>query len=295
MKNLILDASNLLHRTFHTSLTSPYESAHVYAFLNYLKTFVEKFEPDQIFFCWDESEHYKRDNFRYSLIKEYKAQRNRENDDKLHQYDQDLYELTTYLGCYNLFPKHMECDDTIAWLCLEKYTEDENIVVSSDKDFLQLINYNHNVKVYSPNKRILIDYINFEEHEKISPSDFLRAKVIMGDTSDNIAGIYGYGPVKSKRAAKDWKNFTLNLDEDNKKRLGVNVQMMDLRRGYKYYPDEAEFLENQIKVTPEKDFYSFFSKCRELNLGIISNCQNDWKQSFNRISLDVEFAKYFGC
>lgn len=293
MKNIILDASNLLHRTYHTSKGNHYEHAHVLGVLNYLKSFVTEFSPDGIYFCWDESEHYNRDNFRYDLIQEYKAQRNREEAETLHQYDRDLYEFLSYLGCYNLFPKRLECDDIIAWLCLERLKDQENIVISSDKDFLQLINYNENVKIYSPNNKILIDRNNFQTVEKIHYKDFLRAKVIMGDSSDNIRGIYGYGPVKSKKAAKDWKNFTANLDSDNKTILANNIKMMDLRRGYCYYPDEPSYYENQLEITPELNMNEFFSKCSEMHLRSITHYKDEWSSVFNRFSFENSFSSYF--
>jgi 5'-3' exonuclease len=71
-----------------------------------------------------------------------------------------------------------EADDIIATLCSE--SSDEVMILSGDKDFIQLQKY-PNVKQYSPITKKMINGIN--------PDDYLKEHVLKGDTSDGVPNV----------------------------------------------------------------------------------------------------------
>jgi len=60
---------------------------------------------------------------------------------------------------------------------------------------------NDNVHVYIPSKKIIMTPDNFEEINEVKLDGFILYKCIMGDPSDNIKGLDGYGKIKSKKLA----------------------------------------------------------------------------------------------
>jgi 5'-3' exonuclease len=280
MDKLLFDATNLLHRTYHSSKKSRYENSHIFYFLKGIKDVVDKFESNDMYFCWDTSEEFERNNFRYSLIPEYKGHRDRTESEEIHQHDQKIYELISLLGGVNLFPRKMEGDDILAWLCLEKFKTEPKVLISVDKDFYQLIHKAENLRIYSPIKKLLLEKENFDDIVGLPAKDFLKFKILQGDSSDNVKGIYGVGEVRGKKFAQDWKNYLETLTSDQKKILATNIKIMDLTKGYSYYGGETEYYENQL-IENEMDLDSFFIECRNLDLFSIGKNHQEWEYSFD--------------
>jgi len=87
----------------------------------------------------------------------------------------------------------IEADDTIAYLTQYNSIEEGNevVIVSTDKDFLQLVS--DKVKVFSPTKKKLYDRQMVYDEFGIWPQNLLLYRTLDGDTSDNIPGIRGCG------------------------------------------------------------------------------------------------------
>ncbi len=88
-------------------------------------------------------------------------------------------------------PGH-EADDMIASIAIN--TEGEITIVSTDTDFLQLVNNRIKVFMYHGKNSTLFDETMVQEKYGIHPSRFLEYKVLIGDKSDNISGVKGIGP-----------------------------------------------------------------------------------------------------
>jgi len=82
----------------------------------------------------------------------------------------------------------------------------ELFIVSSDKDFYQLID--ERVKVWNPIKKQIINQEDFFEIYNMQPYNFALLKSLMGDKSDNIPGIKGLGP---KTIAKHYEFLKENI------------------------------------------------------------------------------------
>lgn len=87
---------------------------------------------------------------------------------------------------------HVEADDTIAYIAND-YLKDANrvYIMSSDKDFLQLVN--DKIQIWSPTKKKLYGCAEILLEYGISCENFINYRVLAGDVSDNIDGIKGSG------------------------------------------------------------------------------------------------------
>lgn len=102
-----------------------------------------------------------------------------------------IIEYLQILPVTTLAVDNVEADDIIAYIANEIYTEDEQkvTIVSTDRDFLQLVN--HRINVWSPVKKILYNPVRLEEELGIPSKNYLMYRTFIGDKSDNIPGING--------------------------------------------------------------------------------------------------------
>lgn len=142
-----------------------------------------------------------RSKKRMELFPEYKGNRDGNDPDKQIFYE-EFYKQMDFLegnlkhfGIPVLRIRGWEADDLV--YSISKEAEyDKIILVSTDEDFLQLVN--DNFWVFSPIKKLLITPQNFEEIKGVSLKGFLSYKILRGDSSDNIPGIQGIGEVTGK-------------------------------------------------------------------------------------------------
>lgn len=87
----------------------------------------------------------------------------------------------------------IEADDVIAYLSnhIKDEIGTEKIIMSSDKDFLQLVD--DKTVIYSPTKKIVYNISNLEKEFGFFYKNFILYKILDGDKSDNIPGIRGCG------------------------------------------------------------------------------------------------------
>lgn len=86
---------------------------------------------------------------------------------------------------------NVEADDVIAYLALNSFKDSNATIMSSDKDFYQLIN--ENIKVYSPTKKKLYGRNEVLSEYGVNTKNFILYRVLDGDKSDCIDGIVGCG------------------------------------------------------------------------------------------------------
>ena len=126
------------------------------------------------------------------------------------------------VGVKTLKIKGWEADDLIYGLIKqsEVVREGENnkfVIMSTDEDFLQLID--KNVSVYSPIKGVFYTYDNFEELFGCKPENFISYKILKGDSSDNISGINGIGDKIGKKLVNEYGGLVGILNPSNRDAL----------------------------------------------------------------------------
>lgn len=248
----------------------------IFMFLNTFKELVKQYQPVNIYICWDKRLTHKSTNFRKDiLIDQYKAGRSRPDDiNEMYEQEERLIEMLNTLGVKNMFPNVLEADDVVAWL--SNNLPGPNLIVSVDKDLLQLIDRDNSI--YNYKKIITID--SFEQDVGISLDKFKLYKAIKGDTSDNIQGLPGYGEVRSKRLAYKWDNSTIS--EDFKQIVERNLKLIDLDQGYLIQEGEEESYKNQYEVETSTDIDRFKSLCETYEFVKYLDNFNEWYEIINR-------------
>ena len=290
MKNLIIDGGNLLHRSYHISKKKKYinewgdDLSHVVVFINNIKILKEMLDCEKVFLTWDIRDSSFK-NFRHDAVG-YKEQRDRKVDEDVHKYDEILWDITKSLGVVNIRANKLEGDDIVYFLC-NKYSHDENYVISNDNDFLQLFNMFDTVKIYNPIKRALITSdTSFKYNGGVSNDKYLLYKAIMGDKSDNITGLYKYGPVKSKKFVECFEDNFNTLEESDQNVIKRNLRVMNLRYASKVYNDETEFFESQ-DIHHNPSITDFFDKLHVIGMDRYFGYKMDWAEQFCKNSNDT--------
>jgi 5'-3' exonuclease len=219
---LILDSNYLAHRAKHIfGELSDKGSATgvVYGFLKDILILRERFDTDRFIFCWDYGY-----NLRYKVYPKYKQNRKPKDYNKDEQEFEDAFQLQVnqlreiYLdtiGYKNIFYQEgYESDDVMAMVCQTLVPDlEEGIIVTADKDLLQLIR--KNIKWYNPRTKELMSRVKFTKTYGISPRKWAKVKAIAGCTSDNVKGIEGVGDKTAlqylkgnlKKTTKAYKNI----------------------------------------------------------------------------------------
>lgn len=179
---------------------------------------LQDFNPEYIAAVFDS----KGKTIRHQEFKEYKATR-RETPDDLSVQIPYIKQIVQLLGIKILQLEGFEADDIIGTVAKKAAKEGyEVIVVSPDKDMLQLVS--QNIKVFNPVSEILYDEEKVIEKYGIKPSQFVDYLTMIGDSIDNVPGIKGIGPKTAQKLLSEFgslENILQNKDELSKKYKGL--------------------------------------------------------------------------
>lgn len=197
MKIVVMDGNSVLNRAFYgIRLLSNHQGLYTNAIYGFLSTYFKLMEeegPDRLFVCFDRKEK----TFRHQQYPAYKAQRQGMPDELAMQLPV-LKELLDAMGivCYEL--AGYEADDLLGTISLRCAQHgDECVVVTGDKDSLQLIGDGVTVRLVTTkmgqSSTRLMDEAAFREEYGFDPIRLIDLKSLMGDASDNIPGVKGIG------------------------------------------------------------------------------------------------------
>jgi len=102
-----------------------------------------------------------------------------------------LIAIMSKLSLLQIYVEDCEADDVIGYLCKYKLSDWKKVIISSDKDFYQLLN--NSTLIFSPTWKKFVSFKEVEDKFKITAENFCLAKSICGDISDNISGVKGVG------------------------------------------------------------------------------------------------------
>lgn len=289
MNNLVVDGSNLLWRvawiaeTRHKLVNSKgIWTGPIYMFLKSIKALQEKFKPTNTWVTWDKKLKYPSTNFRKELAPEtYKQNRDDDKAKLIHEQHDELAKWLTVLGIKQIYPGVLEADDIISWLVREKLTT--TIIVSVDKDLLQLVD--SNIHYYNPIKKKLITPQNFVEEVGVEIFEYNNYKALLGDKSDNVEGIQGYGVQKSSKLCKEgYDGIVAKLSEEDKKKFDKNLLLTNLYSSYLKEEGEVEIYQDQYEKQQfvKADMKKFEEMCQESEFYSFVKEMDKWKESFSR-------------
>jgi 5'-3' exonuclease len=288
---LIIDGLNMFLRNFAVLNYVNQDGVHVGGlggFLRSLGSLIHNNKPTSVYVIFDGIGSSQN---RKNLLPEYKSGRNlarltnhsvfedleEEQDSKVNQ----IARLIHYLKC---LPVHLisldkvEADDIIAHL--SRYLADEYdskcIIVSADKDFLQLVD--DNITVYSPMIKEFYTPRAIVEKFGLPAKNFILYKTLMGDNSDKIPGLKGLGPKKlfkffpelaeNEMSLEDLHNICEDKYKENVIYSRVIFDYETLQKHYKIMDlsnplvddNEKAFIENVTNEAPSKLNVSDFLK-----------------------------------
>src|SRR3989338_2642182 len=214
MKKLILiDGNAILHRAFHalpplTSKNGDIVNA-VYGFFSMFLKILENQKPDFIVVCFDK----KAPTFRKEIYVGYQAKRPKMSDDLIPQI-KFVHEVLEKAKVEIFEVDGYEADDLIGTISVQAVTGKLNggievVIVSGDRDLLQLVN--GNVKMIAPitglTNMIIYDSAKVIEKFGIKPGQIVDYKALVGDASDNYPGVAGVGPKTAANLLNDYESL----------------------------------------------------------------------------------------
>lgn len=191
-KIYLIDGSGFIFRAYHAlpPLNNPQGDpvGAVYGFCNMLIKVLQERQSKNIAVIFDAG----RKTFRQEIYKEYKAHRPPAPDDLVPQF-QPIRDACTAFGIPHIESAGYEADDLIATYAEQAIAQDtEVVIISSDKDLMQLVN--SHVTMLDPIKNKLIAEEGVFEKFGVTPDKVIDIQALAGDASDNVPGVPGVGP-----------------------------------------------------------------------------------------------------
>ncbi len=191
-KIYIVDGSGYIFRAYYAiaplKTKEGFPTNALYGFTKMLIKLFKEAESENIVMVFDAG----RETFRNEIYPEYKANRDECPADLLPQMPY-FREISKALGLKVLELPGYEADDVIGTYveCL-KDSELEVVVISGDKDLMQLVN--KKVSIWDTMKDKVYDIEGVKEKMGVYPEKITELLALMGDSSDNIPGVTGVGP-----------------------------------------------------------------------------------------------------
>lgn len=236
---LLVDGNNILHQSFHKfeklKSTDGKPSGAIFGFFKSLHMYIDRFQPNDVYITFDNGHSPLRDK----LLPEYKEHRQNISYDRESLFAQKavIMKILRMLRIKYLFDKNnstgFEGDDLLAYLYFKKINKECLVtIVSSDKDFNQLLTTDR-VKIFNPRKEEYVRQTNCESLFGYTPYETVDYLSLVGDSSDDIPGFPGIGPVKARKFLDKWhsiaKYLELNADDNMKEVYERNKQLIDLK------------------------------------------------------------------
>ena len=202
---LLIDGLNTFIRVFSAIPTTNEDGIHIGGIVGFLRSIgytINMVRPTRTVIVFDGKGG---SNRRRKIFPEYKMGRkmsvrlNRTTGVSLTREDEhkmmiaQLNRVIEYLECLPLTitnVENVEADDVIGY-CAKHLFKDKVTIMSTDKDFLQLVD--NRIKVYSPTKKLMYDEERIKNEYGIDAKNFLLYRILDGDKSDGIPGIKGAG------------------------------------------------------------------------------------------------------
>ena len=201
-----------------------------------------------------------------------------------------LFELLEYLPVEVMLYDGIEADDVMGYIASQLLKEDESaVLMSADKDFLQLVN--ERVNVYSPTKKKLYDTNLVLAEYGVHPTNFMVYRTLDGDKSDNIDGISGCGLktiIKKFPEVAEEKEITID------KLFELCEQRKDEGKIYKTILDGKDIVERNYQLMQLYDPHIPTNKKLTINQKYLDNSEKLDKLEFIKKAMGMKVINAFG-
>lgn len=314
MKKIILvDGNNLLFRSYYATAytgnvmknSKGFPTNALYGLVTMINKIILEEKPNYIAVAFDIGKNFRK--CKYDFYKEGRQQ----TPDDLKKQMPYARKLLNKMGIKTLELEPYEADDIIGTLASEVERDDNFIatIVSSDKDLLQLLSEQVDIKLLKQKDYIRYNPKTFYDDYKINPINMIDLKALAGDPSDNIPGVKGIGEKTALSLLQKYPTIEeiynhideikgktkekLIIDKDNAfmskeiatiyREVPIDLNLED----YKYEHIESDEL---YEMYEELEFYSLMKtfkekpKEKEFNFVEINTCDD--------ISLEDEMSFY---
>ena len=319
MKKIVLvDGNNLLFRSYYATAYSGnimrnkdgFPTNGVYGFVNMINKIIAEEKPEYMMVAFDIGK-----TFRHEKYADYKGGRNATPEDLKIQFPV-AKKILTAMGIKYLECDGYEADDIIGTISMwcEKDDDYEALIVSSDKDLLQLISDETTVKLLKTKDYIWMDKKTFIDTYGFDPIHMIDLKALMGDSSDNIPGVKGIGEKGAIKLVSEYQTLDNIYDNINNIKGATQTKLIEGHESAYYSKDlvtiyrevplditfndlvyKKEHTDELINIYNDLGFYSLLKKesitkennNKELKVNII-----DSLEEINNISITKPLGIY---
>ena len=284
-KVILIDGNNLVFRSYYATAykgsllrnSKGFPTNALYSFINMLNKIITEEKPLYMAIAFDKGK-----TFRHEMYDDYKKGR-KETPLELKQQFPVAKEIAKAMGipCFEI--DNYEADDIIGTFAKEVDKREDFIstIISSDKDLLQLISKDNEVKLLKMNDFIRLDNQTFIDMYGFIPEQITDLKGLMGDSSDNIPGVKGIGEKGALNLIRQYgtlENIYANIENikgKTKEKLLEDKEnaffSKKLATIYKDVPidkdlDKIAYKGMTPKLVPLLKEYEFFSLLKKLNI-----------------------------
>jgi DNA polymerase-1 len=219
----LIDGSSYIYRAFyairHLSNSKGFPTNAVFGFTQMLLKVLKEYRPDYLVVALDS----KAPTFRKEVYKEYKANRPAMPEGLVPQ----LPYIRKIIEGYRIATLEMEgfeADDLIGTLAKNLEPEAEVVIITGDKDILQLVD--ERIEVYDPMKDKRLGVEEVIQRFGVPPERVVEVMGLAGDTTDNIPGVPGIGEKTAIELIKTYgsiENVLAHADQIPQKKLRENL------------------------------------------------------------------------
>ena len=217
-KLMLIDGHSILNRAYYgiktmTNKDGIHTNA-IYGFLNTVFRYMDEEKPEMLAVAFDMH----APTFRHLEYKEYKGKR-KEADPEFRSQVPLTQELLKAMNIPVITCEGYEADDILGTIAYSYAAKGYDVViVSGDKDLLQLASDSIAIKQPKTVKGVSSDYKYYAKdviaEYGMTPKEFITYKALIGDSSDNIPGVVGIGPVAAKKLIAEYgecENIIANI------------------------------------------------------------------------------------
>ena len=213
---VLIDSHPLLYRSYYSPGTRSLKtstnilSGGFFGFIMSYITLRSRFPKSHFIFCFDSGASWRN--------KVYPAYKSHHPPGTLEGFDGQLSDIRSFIWALDIptfIQSGLEADDLISVCACEWVSSKKDgtaVIVSSDRDFFQLVS--EKISCYDDRAKTFYGPAEVEAKTGVKPKHIVNYKALLGDVSDNISGVYGYGPKKAALYAKhNHPNEYLDADE----------------------------------------------------------------------------------
>ncbi len=251
----IVDAVNFLFRSYYAiapMLNDLGQSTNaLFGFVRSVMKLIKDFSPDHIICVFDGPDNKKS---RQAVYAEYKMHRKGAPEDLFPQFDW-AFKYCGLAGIPAICIEGIEADDTMASIALWAEKKGSKVFLcSSDKDLMQLIN-NHIFMLQPHKENLIVDAEKVKEHFGVRPDQMLDLLAIMGDASDNIPGLEGFGPKTAASLLQEFGTLDNILAHPERVKGEKKQETLRSQKDVALMSRELATLDTRVEIPLTEEFY----------------------------------------